>query len=170
MLCWPVSDLEEALFGACLPPSSASAQIHGGDARKGCQLHLSPSALPTAPVLLWMGNQEVVLSLCSCWATQKAQLNPKYQGEKGEGLETGSKAPYGGSGSTFNHRNLECSGELSMPRFWDNWAEQTLMLSSTTFTILGSWAVLSSLPAPCWSPQPPAHPWLHRCSGITWDP
>lgn len=80
----------------------------------------------------------MLLSLCGCWATQKAQLNSKCQGEKGKGLETGSKAPYGGSGSTFNHRSLECSGELNMPRFWENRAEQTLLLSGTTFTFLGS--------------------------------
>lgn len=91
-------------------------------------------------------------SLCDCWATQKAQLHLRCQGEQGKALETGSEAPYGGSGSTFNHRGLEFSKEQSTYRFWDTWAEQTLMLRGTTFTFLGSWALLSSLAAPCWSP------------------
>lgn len=154
----------------CPPPSilSISTDTQGG-ASRGYRLHLSPSALPTPPVLLWMGNQGMLLSLWGCWATQKAQLNPKCQGEQGKGLETGSKAPYGGSGSTFNHRGLECSRELSMHRFWDTWAEQTLTLSSTTFTFPGSWAVLPSQLEPITPCPSSLAPWMqwHHLGSLT---
>lgn len=165
MLCWPVGDLEEALFGACLPPSSAPAQTHWGGDSKRLLPPPEPLSTPHSTCAPLDGEPGDVLELVWLLGHSKRTAEPKVPGRGGQAVGDRQQSTlwriWEHLGAPFSHRRLQCFRQLSMNRFQDTWAEQTLMLSGTTFTFLGSWAVFSSSPAPCWSPQPPAHPWLH---------